>query len=56
MLNFLVLEKMAFAVVVVEVTRDCILYDLCIEVDEIMFHSTLFCLRYELRPKKQVSI
>jgi len=47
---------MAVAVGAVEVTRDYILYDLCTEVDEIIFDSTFFSLRYELRLKKQLSI
>jgi hypothetical protein len=47
---------MAVAVVAVEVKRDCVLYDLCIDIDEIGFHGTVFPLRYELRLKKHLSI
>jgi len=42
---------MAVAVVAIEVKRDCVLYDLCIEVDETGCHRTVFYLRYELRLK-----
>jgi hypothetical protein len=51
-----VYEKRAVAVVAIEVERNYVLYDLCIEVYEIGFHRTVFCLKYELKLKKQLSI
>jgi len=43
-------------VIATEVKRNYILYDLCIEVDAIVFCTTAFCLRYELKLKKQLNI
>jgi hypothetical protein len=47
---------MAVAMVAIEVKIDYVLYDLCIEVDAIVFHRTVLNLRYELRLKKQLII